>query len=288
MSPLAVFGPGLIGGSVALAWRRAFSSQPLRIWARREEAAVAAARLVGGDCTAFHGDEGVPAAVQGAAMIVLCTPIETYTSLVEKMLPVLDAQAVVTEVGSAKAEPFAETARILGPQFVGAHPMAGSERSGLDAARADLFEGALCILTPSELSSQPAIDATATFWRTIGCRIVQCTPAAHDDAVARVSHAPHVAAAALVLLARNGLQEFAGPGYRDCTRVALGSPSLWREILLANDAATISALADFEKQIAAFRNALISRDAKTLEALLRKAAEIRSTLPAPPPRPEIS
>lgn len=278
MNPIAVYGPGLIGGSVALALREAFPSTAIHIWARRGAAAREAVEKVGGNCHAFAGNDGIPAAAKNAGLLVLCTPVETCPFIARELAPALGAEAVVTEAGSAKARPFHETAEILGPRFVGSHPMAGSERSGLAAARADLFQGALCIITPSKFSSPAAVRATAGFWKAIGCRIVECSPDEHDTAVARVSHAPHVAAAALALLAGGSLQKFSGPGYRDCTRVALGSPSLWREILAANSTATVDALSALENQIAEFRHALEEGNHDKVARLLQTAADIRQAL----------
>jgi len=168
-------------------------------------------------------------------------------------LPAVSTHTLVTDVGSVKVPVVRELGPIFahGARFVGSHPMAGSEQTGLKAARADLFTGAVCIVTPVTDSDPSAVSEIGTFWETLGCAVRQLSPAAHDETVALISHFPHLLAACLVdLIASRDSHafEFAGPGLRDTTRVAGGPPAMWAEIFRANrNAVRSSAEAMIEK-----------------------------------------
>ncbi len=196
--------------------------------------------------------------------------------------PVMVANGVVTDAGSVKGNVVRTLEPIFGGRFVGSHPMAGSERSGMAAARADLFQGATAVVTPTEKSSPEAIAAVESMWRDVGCRIVTMNPAEHDESVARISHLPHAAAAALVNAINRRLpeaQKIAGGGYRDTTRIAAGPPAMWSEILLENKAALIAGLEDFTHTLEELKTLLHSDNAAALEAYLSRAKEVRDNLP---------
>jgi prephenate dehydrogenase len=239
MNKQAVIGPGLLGGSIALAARR-YASWRVSIWARREEA-VAELRHRG------IGDEAstdLAAVAEDADLVVLCIPIGAMPEVAAGLAPVISPGAVVTDVGSVKARVVAELEPIFRARghFVGSHPMAGSDQAGLSAAKADLFGGSVCIVTPHEEANGEAIARVAAFWRTLGCRVRELTPEAHDETVALVSHLPHLVAAALVNCVQAqdpGALEFVGPGFRDTTRVAGGPPDMWTEILNSNRPAVL-------------------------------------------------
>ena len=157
--------------------------------------------------------------------------------------------------------------------------MAGSEQSGISAARTDLFDGAVCILTPTSKSNLRALDEVRRFWKEAGCRIREMSPAAHDAAVARISHLPHAVAAALVhaALSKNpDAAALAGSGYRDTTRVAVGPEALWREIFLDNREELISAISDLQVHVGELKNALAKGDGEAIEAFLREARTLRA------------
>lgn len=247
----------------------------LRVWARRESslapiAATGRAALVTAD---------LAAAVHGAGMVVLCTPVETMADLAAGIAPHLAPDAVVTDAGSVKGSVVAACEPILGPRFVGAHPIAGSDRSGFDAATADLYEEATCIITPTDVTDASAIDATRDLWATVGCRLVTLTPAAHDAALARTSHLPHAAASALAIAIERHLPgawpELAGGGYRDTTRVALGHEDLWTGILLANRREVATSIAELTEILQNVRAAIESGDAEATRHLLAEGRSAR-------------
>jgi prephenate dehydrogenase len=242
MTRLAIIGPGLLGGSIALATRRAGGFH-VAVWARRAEVVAelqkrAVADLASADLAAVTRD---------ADLVVLAVPIGVMAAVAGQIRPLVPAGAVVTDVGSVKGPVVEELNGILGgrARFVGSHPMAGSEQNGLDAARVGLFDGAPCIVTPHAGADAAAVATVHRFWETLGGRVLELSPAAHDEIVALVSHFPHLLAAVLVNLVaeKNAAAfDFAGPGFRDTTRVASGPPVMWAEILRENHAAVRAAV----------------------------------------------
>jgi len=279
MTRLAIIGPGLLGGSIALAARRAGGFH-VAVWARRAEAVAELEQRA----VAEVASTDLAAVVKEADIVVLAVPIGVMASLARQIAPLLGAGAVVTDVGSVKA-PVVETLSGIFSQrahFVGSHPMAGSEKAGLEAARAGLFDGAPCIVTPDAQSDAGAVTTIHNFWQTLGGRVLELSPAAHDEIVALVSHFPHLLAAVLVNLVaeKNGAAfEFAGPGFRDTTRVASGPPEMWTEILRNNHTAvraSVEAMIEKLREIAT----LLDHDA-SMTALLTQAKTQRDQLRFP-------
>ena len=248
MKTLAIIGPGLLGGSIALAARRA-GGWRTALWARRA-AAVAEIAALGIADAASTDLRGI---VAGADLVVLCVPIGAMPALAREIADAISERTIVTDVGSVKASVVADVGAIFHGRgrFVGSHPMAGSEQTGIGAARAELFDGAACIITPDAATDAGALAEVRAFWQTLGARVLEVAPAAHDEIVALVSHLPHLLAATLVqtVLAENARAfEFCGPGFRDTTRVAAGPPAMWAEILRTNrEAVRKSAEAMIEK-----------------------------------------
>ena len=256
MKRIAILGPGLIGGSLAMRLR-ALGGSHVTLWARRPEAVAEAA--ASGCADEATGD--LAAAVRDADFAVLCVPVGAMTPLAAAMLPVVRPDCVITDVGSVKGPVLAELRPIFQgrARFVGSHPMAGSEHTGLRAARAELFSNATCIVTPAPDTDAAALDAVKQFWERIGCRVVELAAAEHDECVALVSHLPHLVAAALVnTVTSSNPHAFGvvGPGFRDTTRVASGPPAMWREILRGNSAAVLPAIDALVAKLADFRQTL--------------------------------
>lgn len=280
---VAVFGPGLLGGSLVRAIRqRSGGAVQVRVWARRREPLE---RLRDeGSAQLVSTDSAEVAA--GADLLVLAMTVGAMRACLLPMLEagVLKAGAVVTDVGSVKGtvvralEPLVAAA---GGHFVGSHPMAGSEKKGLDHASADLFEGSACLITPTPGSDPSATDAVEAFWRWLGCRTSRLSPESHDDTVARISHLPHLVAALVVeaALSRDpGAVAYAGGGFRDSTRVAAGPPDMWTEILLENREAVLSVLAEFHALTGETLAFLKDRREEELRSLLADAKRLRDRL----------
>ena len=223
------------------------------------------------------------AAVSESDLIVICTPIGSIVPLLKQIAPAIKPGAFVIDVGSTKRA-ICEAAEQISKQrftFIGAHPMAGSEKSGLAYARPDLYEAAACILTPTEQTPEHALETIKSFWETIGTHVHVMDPESHDQTVAAISHLPHLLASALS--ANLGQQDstwnqLSGPGLRDTTRIAAGDPTLWQQILLENKGPLLKALAGFENSLAEFKAALQSTDAKVIQDLLKKGKAFRDLL----------
>ncbi|HEY3901939.1 MAG TPA: prephenate dehydrogenase/arogenate dehydrogenase family protein [Chthoniobacter sp.] len=242
MTRLAIIGPGLLGGSIALAARRAGGFH-VAVWARRAEAAAELEQRA----IAEVASTDLAVVVRDADLVILAVPVGAMGALARQMAPLVSSGAIITDVGSVKSAVVKELSAIFQhrARFVGSHPMAGSEQTGLAAARAGLFDGAACMVTPDSHSDTAAVAAVRGFWQTLGSRVMELSPVAHDEIVALVSHFPHLLAAALVNLVGEKHAEafpFAGPGFRDTTRVASGPPEMWTEILRSNHAAVRAAV----------------------------------------------
>ena len=240
-STVTIYGPGLLGGSVALAVRDRLPSCELRLWARREQP-LALANSLGIE----HTYTDARAAAQGADLIIFATPIGAFEELARLILPAISKQALVTDVGSVKAYVHRTTGELLtdrGRMFIGSHPMAGAETQGLEHATPTLLDGATVAITnPHGVPTEMEVRLS-NFWQALGCHAYSMHPAHHDKAVARISHMPHIMAALGARNAKPGevplpdLQRLASSGFRDTTRVCSGAAGMWADILWENDVA---------------------------------------------------
>jgi len=277
-SKLLILGPGLLGGSVGLAAKARGLARHVAFWGRREQPLRDA--LARGAADSIHTDLSQAAA--DVDIVIFATPTRTFSQLAQELVGNLPEDAVITDVGSVKTPVCREMEKIFPGRFIGSHPMAGAEKTGIAHARADLFENAACIITPLETTSPKALDAAHALWSALGCRIHQMTAQEHDQAVAHLSHLPHLIAAALVNSALAEIPEpwtqIVGPGFRDTTRVASGPPSMWAEILADNRAAVASAIAGFLCELEKISTALRAEDIGPLQKLLTSAKDMRDTL----------
>lgn len=268
---LAVLGLGLLGGSVAAAVKQRGLAKEI-VGAGRRIEPLERARSAGiVDSVASPID-----AVIGADFVVLGTPVGSMPKLLADVATNLEAGCIVTDVGSVKLWVIEMLPGLLpeGVEFVGSHPMAGSHLRGPDHARADLFEGATCVVTPRAGQDSSAIERVENFWRSLGARVTRRTPAAHDEEVAWVSHLPHLLAFAFAQSldsAPPGIGELAGSGFRDFTRIAQSDAELWGEILSLNSKALSGPLNHFSESLAKLARLLEEGDGETLEQTLSQA-----------------
>jgi prephenate dehydrogenase len=276
---LTILGPGLLGGSIGMAARQRKVAKHVTVWARRPEAADEAYKLGAADETT--GD--LKHAVSDADFVVLATPIGVMRPLVEQIKLSLAHNCVVTDVGSVKYSVVAHLSEALEgkARFVGSHPMAGSEQSGIEAARRDLFDGAVCIVTPREDTDKAALQLVHDFWKALGCSVRTLSPQVHDEIVARTSHLPHIVAAAMVnVVCSDGAHplNFVGPGFKDFTRIASGPPDMWTEICVENRHEIVRALEHLIEELGKLRATLENADAIELRAMLKRAKHFRDEL----------
>lgn len=253
MKRVGIVGLGLMGGSLGLAMKRRHFPGQLRGYARRPETRQQALRLGAVD-QVF--DEPA-AAVEDADLVVFCTPILTIPSLVSACRPALKPGCLLTDVGSTKSWLHHQIRPILrgtGSVFVGSHPIAGSEQQGIAAARPDLYEHAVVILTHDGEVSTSALDATRELWESVGARVRVMTPEEHDRIMARTSHLPHLTAAVLAATVGRGEDPgrwaiYCGSGFRDTTRIAEGSPEVWHDIVSSNAEEVASELRALRREL---------------------------------------
>lgn len=229
---LSILGVGLLGGSIGLAARSVLTECRITGYGHRPSTLQAAREIGAIDESA---DEPA-AAVRDADLVILCTPVSIFPELLTQIAPHLAKGALVTDVGSTKRSivHLAEQTLPSHAHFVGSHPMAGSDKRGVEFARTDLFQHALCITTPTDRTDPRALKQVEDFWKLLGMRLTRLSPDAHDRHLADVSHLPHIVAAALVAMQLDEALPLTGKGFMDATRIAGGDGALWRDILLDN------------------------------------------------------
>jgi prephenate dehydrogenase len=288
-SSIAIVGVGLIGGSVAAALKR-LPEAPAVVGIDVDPIALKYA-IENGLIDDGSLPDGLGAAswlgCEGADLVILATPARFAGSWLER-IGAGGFRGVVTDVASTKSGVLTVAGNALSDpsRFVGGHPMAGSERSGVEAARADLFDGAYWLLTPTHDTDPDIFSAMHSLVSSLGARVISVDAEAHDEAVAIVSHVPHVAAAALVDLAaahsgeRGELMRLAAGGFKDTTRIAAGSADLWTGICLDNAPAIVDGIEELRDRLGSFESLLRERDSAGIRGWLARAAEIRGSLPA--------
>jgi prephenate dehydrogenase len=283
LEQLTILAPGLLGGSVARASRARGAARRIVIWARRPETRLALGEQPWCSIAATTPEE----AVQGADMVVIAAPVDRIVPLLRQAAPHVKDGAVVCDVGSVKGEISRLGHEVLHGRahFVGAHPMAGSEKTGWEHGKADLFEGRTCFVTPVSASNPEAAAKVVAFWRELGSEVVTIDPDRHDEIVAHISHLPQVLASSLcAFLATKdpAWRNFAGAGLRDTTRIAGSDPKLWRTILEENRDEVLRALRDYQDDLQGLQAALANRDYVEVAARLERGRAYRDKFrPAP-------
>jgi prephenate dehydrogenase len=279
LKTIAVIGVGLIGGSFALAMRRAGAVTRIVGVDRDSQALERAASLGIIDTAAESASE----AAAGADLVFVAVPVRAMGPVLHDVALGLGPDAVVTDAGSTKAD-VARTAagelRDRMPRFVPGHPIAGREASGVEAAVADLFRGARVVLTPEPSTAPEALALVRSCWEACGARVTTMSAQAHDRIFASVSHLPHLLAFALVseIVSRPDGAEllgFAAGGFRDFTRIAASSPEMWRDIALANREALLAEIDRYGARLAVFRELVDRGDGPGLQRLMAEARNAR-------------
>jgi prephenate dehydrogenase len=271
---MTIIGVGLIGGSLARAVKeKRLVAQIVGAGRSQKNLAKALALGVVDRIETDHRE-----AVQGSDIVVVCTPVQAAVDVVRDIFPAMKPTAILTDVGSVKG-PFVraiEEMNLDTIRFVGGHPIAGAEKSGVEASMSTLFQNHRTILTPTASSSPDAVDALKALWESVGAHVDIIEPERHDRILADISHLPHLVAYVLVNLALDGGGvPYAAGGFRDFTRIASSNPEMWRDISLDNKEALLNSLTAFEKSLSDLRRAVEVQDGEALELTYRKAKEGR-------------
>lgn len=274
---ITIIGVGLLGGSIGLALKRRklVPSGGVAGFVRREASVRDCERTGAVD----FATTDLLAAVWDSDLAILCTPLAQMLPRAREILPALKRGAIVTDVGSVKAGVVRELEPLVakaGAHFVGSHPMAGGEKTGVGAASADLFANAVCVITPTRKSNPAAVRKVDQFWKSLGARTLRLAPEQHDLLVSRSSHLLHVVAAALashVLNPANPKHQAAlcANGFRDATRIASGSPEMWRDIALANRKNIAKSVDAFIAELKKFRRLLKTADPQAINRFFEMA-----------------
>jgi prephenate dehydrogenase len=300
LNKLVIFGVGLIGGSVALALKKAGFVTHIVGVGRNYSGLEKAIELgvIDSLCDALEANihaEPISKTIGDADIILIAAPVAQTANILRSIKPHLNSQTVITDAGSTKGDVLACAREILGDQFnqfVGGHPIAGAEKSGVSAATADLFVGKNVVLTThiNDDALQPNIYAASSashvarvteMWRKCGANVREMSATNHDAIFAAVSHLPHLLAFALVdeIASRPNAEElfsFAASGFRDFTRIAGSSSEMWRDIALANKAALLSEITAYEKELSQLKQLLNNEDGAGLQALFERASVARN------------
>lgn len=280
LNRICIIGVGLIGGSLGLALRRqGLAGEIVGVEEVAEKGHQATTRGAVDRCLPL--DRALP----GASLVIIATPVRATVALLRKIAGQLDPGTVVTDVGSTKEEivQVAEGVLPAGVAFVGGHPMAGTEQCGVTGARADMFQGARYILTPTPRTDPQALAQVRKIIDAVGAQVVLMDPAGHDRAVSFISHLPHLLAVALInavagLPGAEQVLDLAANGFKDVTRIAGSGSTMWHDIFLVNREQVLRAVDTFRSNLDDLERAVKQRDGQAITDLLDQARAYRQAL----------
>jgi len=281
-SRMTVIGVGLMGGSLSLASKKRGLVGEVIGFEPCAAQLMIAERLGVID----RSEPELPKSVEGSDLVVLAAPVGVFESALKEIGPCAPPGCVITDIGSVKGDLVLRLERLTPPGvfFVGAHPIAGKEKSGVEEASSELFSGARCILTPTPKTDLRALERLREFWEALGSNVLEMEPDLHDRMLAAVSHLPHLLAYALMEalscapLAAEGLLGLSGGGLRDFTRIAASSPEMWRDIALLNAREILSALTAYETVLKQVHRMIADQDGAGLLSLFERAKAARERL----------
>lgn len=276
LKTISILGVGLLGGSIGLATKSLITGCKIIGYGHRPATLSAAIERGAID----QGTTNLQQAVADCDLVILCTPVGLFRPIIQQIAPVLSDFAIVTDVGSTKRSVVELAAKHLRrpERFVASHPMAGSEKRGVEFARSDLFKDALCLTTPTALTDPQALAEVEQFWRLLGMRITRLSPQEHDRWIGQISHLPHAVAAALVTMQDQASLALAGKGFMDATRIAAGDAGLWRDIFLDNRDNISAGIQRMKAELDRLLMALDANDEEAVMAWLDAAASMRQAM----------
>ena len=264
----------MLGGSLGMALRRRGLARHVIGWGRHVHSLEQAQQC--GAVDAIESD--LRTACHAADLVVVCTPVASIVPYVRLCLAAMSPSGLITDVGSTKHTICSELGGAAAQRFCGSHPLAGSDKSGVEFASADLFEGRLTVVTPANETPSELVQRTEAVWQAVGSRTLRMSPSEHDQGVAHTSHLPHIVASALAAATPGELLPLAASGWCDTTRVAAGGVELWRQILLENRQPVLQALEAFADSLAPWLEALRHGDSQQLAHLLQAGKQQRDSV----------
>ncbi len=280
MNKILIFGVGLIGGSIALSLKKTGLTSSIIGVGRNQDNLNDAIKLKIIDHTSQDLDKNIAE----ANIIIIATPVAQIPSILKIIQPYLSSHTIITDVGSTKTDVIESAREILGQQysqFIGGHPIAGSEKHGAMAAHSDLFKNKNVILTPDQHSSLRAKEMITTLWKNAGAKVSYMSHIDHDKIFSTISHLPHLLAFSLVDMITqrsnaNELLKYAASGFKDFTRIAASSPEMWKDIIFANKKFILEDIKYFENQMELINDAIKHEDEKKILALFKNASKTRN------------
>jgi len=269
---VAIIGVGLIGGSMALGIKKKGLASRIIGVSRHKSTLIWANK----NRVIDKGSQDLRI-IQDADLVILATPVNTILNLADLISKFIKEDCVVCDVGSTKAEIVSKLSNIF-PNYVGSHPLSGSEKRGIQNASADIFKNSVCILTPTNNTNPMALNKIRRMWRELGARVVLLPPDKHDRILSFVSHLPHIVAFSLIGIIPDEYLRFGSSGLKDATRIALSDSQLWTDIFLSNKKYVMKAIGLLHGNLSQIESAIRKRDRKLLTRTLREAKEKRGIL----------
>ena len=269
---VAIIGTGLVGGSLALAIKRKGLAGEI-VGVSKHKSSITRAKKIG---AIDNGSTGL-SIIRGADLIVFAAPVESIIKQAQVVCRLIGPETIVTDVGSTKEKIVGKMEKLF-PFFIGSHPLAGSQRRGIDNAQSDLFVDSLCILTPTKKTKNSALNKVSALWRSIGVSTVHMSPSLHDKTLSLTSHLPHALAFALIDSIPKSSFKFSSSGLKGTTRIAASSEELWADIFLSNRKNILSSIGSFEMCLRKIKSTIKSNNRVRLLSILKKAKEKRLKL----------
>ncbi len=273
---VAIIGVGLIGGSLGKALKKKGLAKEVVGSSRRKEALAQAVK----DQAIDVGTHDVKKAVVNADLVVLATPVSVVPAMLSMIAPLLKKSCIVTDVGSTKVSIVTAAHQALQnpSMFVGSHPLAGSEKKGVEFSSDALFQNSTCIVTPLDETNRSALDRVKRMWAAIGAEVKILSPEEHDKTLAYVSHLPHITAYTLMGIMKQDILQYGAGGLKDTTRIAASTPQVWSDICFANGRNIIDAIDDFVHGLSTIRKAISESDEKSLLECFKEGKANRDKL----------
>ena len=273
---VVIVGTGLMGGSLGLAIKKNKLAKEIVGLSQRQSSLMEALKVKAIDVA----ETDIEKAIRPADLVVLATPVDSIVKLLPTIAKYVKRGAVVTDLGSTKVEivDTAEKVLLESATFIGSHPLVGSEKKGIEHAWPEMYEGAKCIITPSQNSHKGLIKKIRVFWEKLGSHVEETTPQQHDESLAFVSHLPHVLAFSLMETMSEEHLKLTTQSLKDMTRIASSTPQLWKDICITNSRQVVKSLDQFIEQLARIRKLIVQKDEDHLVEYFTKAKEKRDQL----------